>query len=125
MSSISLRCRIKLRASAITIRNADARRVDWQRQPDRRARRLVDIRQKTLLTHLATDGVPRGFDEGFLRQSHDARRGWKGIKEVEEPVAAAVPSKPLSLGKGQGEIIRQDTVLDLGLCFGNGFVRLG
>src|SRR5580704_1119984 len=42
--------------------HADGRRVDWQRQPDRRARRLVDIRQKTLLTHLATDDVPSGFD---------------------------------------------------------------
>ena len=49
--------------------------------------------------------------------------GWKGIKEGEEPGAAAVPSKPLNLGKVQGEIMRQD--MDLGLCFGNGFVRLG
>src|SRR4030081_1304179 len=92
--------------------HADGRRIDWQRQPDRRARRLVDIRQKTLLTHLATDDVPSGFDEGFLRQSHDARRGWKGIKEGEEPVAAAVPSKPLKLGKLQRGIMRRDRLPD-------------
>jgi hypothetical protein len=71
--------------------HADGRCIDWQRQPNRRARRLVDIRQETLLTHLATDDVPGGFDEGLLRQSHDALRCWEGVKEGEEPVVAAIP----------------------------------
>src|ERR1700680_2258500 len=82
MSSISMPDQAA-RLSDHHLEHADGRRVDWQRQPDRRARRLVDIRQKTLLTHLATDDVPSGFDEGFLRQSHDARRGWKGCPSSE------------------------------------------
>lgn len=37
------------------------------------------------------------------------------MKEGEEPIAAAVPPESIDLGKIQWQVVRQDTVLDLGL----------
>jgi len=76
-------------------------------------------------SHLPANDAPSGFGEGLLRQSRDARRSWEGVKEGKKPIAAAISPKPLNLGKIKREIMRQDAVLNLGLRFGNGFMRLG
>ncbi|ANN60779.1 hypothetical protein A9K72_31415 [Mesorhizobium loti] len=46
------------------------------------------------------------------------------MEESEEPVAAAVPPEAVDLGKIQRQVVRQDTVLDLGLGPGDRFMGL-
>lgn len=46
------------------------------------------------------------------------------MEEGEEPIAAAVPPESIDLGKTQWQVVRQDTVLDLGLGPGDRFMGL-
>ncbi|TPJ96070.1 hypothetical protein FJ872_32735 [Mesorhizobium sp. B2-5-9] len=49
---------------------------------------------------------------------------WKASRKAKEPIAAAVSPEAINLGKIQRQVMRQDAVLDLGLCPGDHFMCL-
>ncbi|ESY06834.1 hypothetical protein X753_13845 [Mesorhizobium sp. LNJC399B00] len=84
--------------------HANGRRIKWQRQSDRWARRL-EHPSESRLADLAADDIPSCCHKLLLRQRRDACWGRKGIEEGKEPIAAAVPPEAIDLGKIQRQVV--------------------